>query len=594
MKHILLIFTMIAGLLLATPAFSASSKSKYNTFSKSYKNARLEQVIKDVQAKTGYQIKYEAEDLDLNKPITAQFKKQSARAVLRKVLDKDMLVSVKKGVITISKKPAPPQEIKVTATVPSRVEEDSIYIISIYEDTTFSIQCKTVSRELPTKQVEQPKKTDKGHYIQGYAGLGYSRLGYSPARAKDAAKGGLGATIGFNYAYYFHENWGVSAGIGFDYYGDKGVINDVYEWPGQGDSDGEQYTHRVYGHDWSEKQRVGTVNVPIGIQTMYPLSNKENALKLYGGAGLQIGLPVLKSFSLAGGKIEHRGWYPQWQMEMHDQTDRDFYYEGTDAFDITDNKLHLSSIAIGVFADLGVAIPVAEQWDVMVGAFAKVTCNNMYAGEGKALGWRNDQASQADGVPRQHTFMEQYTGLVNSAEVDAVRPWMVGIKVGFNWHHQRKPQEVLPEYERIQVCDTTITLSERRETELKPQPEAAKKIVKLMQRSVIWFDLDSWEPKLKPADIIDKIAAILIENPEQHILVNGHASKEGNDAHNQMLSSKRAQAIVNLLVEKGVNPAQITSNAYGSTVEYNDEDEDMTAKKHNISLDRRVEIIPIQ
>ena len=98
MKHILLIFTMIAGLLIATPAFSAS-KSKHNTFSKSYKNARLEQVIKDVQAKTGYQIKYEAEDLDLNKPITAQFKKQSARAVLRKVLDKDMQVTVKKGAI---------------------------------------------------------------------------------------------------------------------------------------------------------------------------------------------------------------------------------------------------------------------------------------------------------------------------------------------------------------------------------------------------------------------------------------------------------------------------------------------------------------
>ena len=115
-----------------------------------------------------------------------------------------------------------------------------------------------------------------------------------------------------------------------------------------------------------------------------------------------------------------------------------------------------------------------------------------------------------------------------------------------------------------------------------------------MQRSVIWFDLDSWEPKLKPADIIDKIAAILIENPEQHILVNGHASKEGNDAHNQMLSSKRAQAIVDLLIEKGVNPAQITSNAYGSSVDYNDQEENTTAKKHNISLDRRVEIIPIQ
>lgn len=590
------VLMLVVGLLVAMPVFSAS-KSQYKKFSKSYKNARLEQVIKDLQSKTGYKIQFDAAEIDLNKRITAQFKNLSALTVLRKVLDKDMQASAKRGVITIAKKPAPPQEIKVTAINPTRVEEDEEQIIQIYEDTTYSIQCKTVTKELPTQAKDEPEVSDKGHYLQGYAGLGYSRLGFKPARANDAAKGGVGATVGLNYAYYFHENWGVTAGVGFDYYSGRAVIGDCYEWPGQGDSDGEAYTHRVYGHKWTEKQNVGMVNIPVGIQTMYPLSKKENAVKLYAGAGLQVGLPVWKTYSLPSGEIEHRGWYEQWNMEMHDLADRDFYYESVDNFKDSPKGLQLSSVAVGVYADLGVAIPLAEQWDLMVGAFAKVTCNNMYKGD-KELGWGNSSytAQYIDGNRQtqtiSHDFMPAYEGFVNSTEVETVRPWMVGLKVGFNWHYKKKETPASPVYERIQVCDTTISLAERRETILKPKPVVAQQIVRLMERSIIWFDLDSWVPKLEPADIIDRIAAILIENPDQRILVNGHASSEGNEEHNQMLSDKRAAAVVNLLLEKGVNPDQITSKGFSSSVQYTEEDTDQ--KKHNISLDRRVEIIPVQ
>lgn len=586
-----LVLLMTVGLLVSVSAFSAG-KSKYNPFTKTYKNARLEQVINDLQSKTGYKIQYDEADLDLNMRVTGQFKKQSARAVLRKVLDKDMQVAAKRGVITISKKAAPPQEMKVMATTPSRIEEDSLKTVTIYEDTTFTVKCKTVTVEKPAQEPEQPEFTPKGHYLQGYAGIGYAQIGFKPSRENDQAKGGVGATVGLNYVYYFHENWGVTAGAAFDYFGGRAVINGLYEWPGQGDSDGEAYTHRVYGHGWTEKQSIGMIDIPVGIQMMYPVQKKEQPLKIYAGAGLQVGLPVLKTYRLASGQIEHRGWYEQWKMEMHDQADRDFYYEGVENFSKGSNSLQISSVAVGVFAELGVAIPVAEQWDIMVGAFAKVTCNNMYNGSNGNLGWRKDVADAAAPDYITHPFMDYYGGYVNSNEVSAVRPWMIGIKAGFSWHHKPKAKPLAPEYERLQVCDTTYTLAERRETVMKPQPVASQQIIKLMERSIIWFDLDSWKPKLEPADIIDRIAEILIENPEQHILVNGHASSEGNESHNQMLSDKRAEAVVNLLIEKGVRPQQITSKGYSSAIRYTEQDTETT--KHDISLDRRVEIIPIQ
>lgn len=592
-----IVLLLVVGLTVSLSAFPAG-KSKYNTFTKSYKNARLEQVLNDLQSKTGYKIQYVEEDIDLNKRVTFQFKNQSARAVLRKVLDKDLQVTVKKGVITISQKPMPPQEIKVPAVSPTRVEEDSLQTVTVYEDTTYTIHCKTETRELPGNAPEQPEYTAKGHYLQGYAGIGYDQLGYKPSRAKDAAKGSAGATVGLNYAYYFHNNWGAMAGVGFDYYGDHTVIGDCYEWQGQGDSDGEAYTHRVYGHGWTERQNVGMVNIPVGIQMMYPLTNSEKPLKLYADAGVQVGLPVWKNYRLTKGEIEHRGWYEQWNMEIHDQTDRDFYYESVDNFGKEPGKLQLTSVAVGVFADLGVAMPLAEQWDIMVGAFAKVTCNNMYNGNNLDLGWGNSRFTQyvpnAGNVPQpiSHDFMNPYEGFVNSNEVATVRPWMVGVKVGFNWHLKEKAKPIAPQYERIQICDTTMTLTERREAVPKPQPLASQKIATLMERAIIWFDLDSWVPKLEPADIIDRIADILIENPEQHILVNGHASSEGNEEHNQMLSDKRAEAVVKLLIQKGVKPEQITSKGFSSSIQY--VDQDSTTAQHNISLDRRVEIIPVQ
>ena len=594
MRFVLLLAVGLSVCLSAYPA----SNSKYNTFTKSYKNARLEQVLNDLQAKTGYKIQYVEEDIDLNKRITFRFEKQSARSVLRKVLDKDLQVAVKKGVITISRKPAPPQEIKVQAVSPSRVEEDSLQTVTIYEDTTYTIHCKTETKELPSNESEQPEYTSKGHYLQGYAGVGYARLGYNPSRPNDKAKGGVGATVGLNYAYYFHDNWGVIAGVGFDYYGDRTVIGDMYEWKGQGDSDGESYTHRVYGHGWTEKQQVGMVNIPVGVQTMYPLNKSEKPLKLYADAGLQVGLPLWKTYGLVSGDIEHRGWYEQWNMEIHDQTDRDFYYESVDNFGKKTGSLQLAPVAVGVFADLGIAVPLAEQWDIMAGLFAKVTCNNMYSGNNLDLGWGDSQFTQyvpnADGVPSaiSHDFMNPYDGFVNSNEVAAIRPWMIGLKVGFNWHHKEKTKPAAPQYERIQICDTTMTLTERRETTLKPQPLASQKIATLMERAVIWFDLDSWVPKLEPADIIDRIADILIENPQQHILVNGHASSEGNEEHNQMLSDKRAESIVKLLIQKGVNPEQISVKGYSSKIQYKEADNESGV--HNISLDRRVEIIPVQ
>jgi len=600
-KRLTSICTLLLALVLVMPVMAAS-KSKYAPLTKKYKNASLEQVLNDIEAKTGYKLAYVADDLDMNQRVTMNFKETPAKSVLKKVLDKNRYdLTSKKGVITIAKKPQPPVTYEVKATTPSEVKDDSLMIVQIWQDTTYSVACKTVTKEVKQEDVQMPEPTSKGHYVQAFLGAAYSSLGYKLTDGKNY--GGFGGTLQAQYAYFFHENWGVTAGLGFSGYSSKGKLNTEVRYEGQktgdmklGDTpDGNPYNHIARAHDWSEKQASYMVDVPIGVQCQYPVAEK---LKIYAGAGFRLGFPVAGTWKLNAGELEHSGEFPQWGMtiEGKDLQAHDFYVEkiGED-FSKDKHALSLKPFSFSVMADAGVVIPLTEQIDLLAGAYFQVTCNDLSNGERTDIGWQQPDATPAY---RQHSFMKMYpeNGMIGSTLASNVRPYQVGVKVGVQWHHKEKAPVGPPFYERVETCDTTYTLTQRTDTTYKPQPKVAEQIKMLMQKSVIWFDLDKWEPKLEPADIIDRIAAIMVANPNQKILVNGHASREGQAEHNQMLSDKRAEAVTNLLLEKGVLPEQITTKGYSSEIEYVADDEtpeQQEQQPHNIALDRRVEIIPV-
>jgi outer membrane protein OmpA-like peptidoglycan-associated protein len=72
------------------------------------------------------------------------------------------------------------------------------------------------------------------------------------------------------------------------------------------------------------------------------------------------------------------------------------------------------------------------------------------------------------------------------------------------------------------------------------------------------FEFDKAE--LRPADreLLSRIAGILITSHDYTISVNGHTDDVGNDAYNQKLSERRAQAVRDYLVKSGL-PAEILS-----------------------------------
>ena len=64
---------------------------------------------------------------------------------------------------------------------------------------------------------------------------------------------------------------------------------------------------------------------------------------------------------------------------------------------------------------------------------------------------------------------------------------------------------------------------------------------------------------------LDAIKEILKNYPNAKFAINGHTDNVGNAKANQKLSEARAKVVMDLLIEKGVNPANLTSQGFGSS-----------------------------
>jgi OmpA-OmpF porin, OOP family len=75
--------------------------------------------------------------------------------------------------------------------------------------------------------------------------------------------------------------------------------------------------------------------------------------------------------------------------------------------------------------------------------------------------------------------------------------------------------------------------------------------------------------------LLDRLVEIALRCPTSNIEVGGHTDTDGEDATNQALSERRAQAVVDYLVKAGLPASRFTAVGYGSTqpVATNDTDD---------------------
>lgn len=118
-----------------------------------------------------------------------------------------------------------------------------------------------------------------------------------------------------------------------------------------------------------------------------------------------------------------------------------------------------------------------------------------------------------------------------------------------------------------------------------PSPDPAKngcpakvvvteKEIKILQK--VEFDFNKATIKPVSNSLLDEVAAVMKDYPEiTKIEVQGHTDSKGSDAHNKLLSQRRAEAVQKALVSRGVDEGRLSNKGYGEEepIASNDTDE---------------------
>jgi len=81
----------------------------------------------------------------------------------------------------------------------------------------------------------------------------------------------------------------------------------------------------------------------------------------------------------------------------------------------------------------------------------------------------------------------------------------------------------------------------------------------------VTFENDSAQLKPESAATLDPVAASLLAWSDVRVEVEGHTDSTGSDAYNLKLSQRRAEAVRDYLVSKGVDAARLEAKGYGET-----------------------------
>ena len=98
-------------------------------------------------------------------------------------------------------------------------------------------------------------------------------------------------------------------------------------------------------------------------------------------------------------------------------------------------------------------------------------------------------------------------------------------------------------------------------------PEVKKEIRTLFKKALQGIQFESGKDVIKKSSntILNQIAKVLIDNPTYIVEVQGHTDNVGKEEMNQVLSEKRATAVRDYLISKGVEEKRISSKGYGIT-----------------------------
>jgi len=118
----------------------------------------------------------------------------------------------------------------------------------------------------------------------------------------------------------------------------------------------------------------------------------------------------------------------------------------------------------------------------------------------------------------------------------------------------------MPKYLSDNAKETTVGLEES--TDLKRDFEL-RSIRKPIELPNILYDLDKWDLRPESKEALDGLVKTLNDNPTIVIKIMSHTDTRADDNYNEELSQKRAQSVVDYLIENGIASDRLEAKGYG-------------------------------
>ena len=106
---------------------------------------------------------------------------------------------------------------------------------------------------------------------------------------------------------------------------------------------------------------------------------------------------------------------------------------------------------------------------------------------------------------------------------------------------------------------------------------------------MVLFDFDSAEIKSEAQPLLNEASEILKKNPEIKFEIDGHTDNIGSADYNMKLSERRAKAVMEYFVSRGIDPNRLTTKGFGFTRPVANND-----TKEGQAKNRRVELTPVK
>ena len=109
----------------------------------------------------------------------------------------------------------------------------------------------------------------------------------------------------------------------------------------------------------------------------------------------------------------------------------------------------------------------------------------------------------------------------------------------------------------------TVDTTPKAPVEKPVEPEKPKAVLQETQFQTVYFDFDKYDLRADAKASLDADFALLQEFPDAIVKIEGHCDERGSVEYNLSLGEKRANAVMNYLVGRGVASSRLSVISYG-------------------------------